>query len=169
MCLSLEKTLDLKISKFMMTIWFLPHLRRIFALIDCWIKMIVFLSDEIVEKVDWEEVGIFMFLSASRGLPRMEIEKRFRRIMKVRNSMFQKKHQAFHIILLNFRVCCLPRIFSCNRDDTSLFILFSLLILFQFCFFFNRNSPHARLNSNHEAWSYNKKKHKKIKAYRKSV
>ena len=97
--------------------------------------MIVFLSDEIVEKVDWEEVGILMFLSASRGLPRMEIEKRFRGIMKVRNSMFQKKHQAFHIILLNFRVCCLPRIFSCNRDDTSWFILTSLLILLQFCFF----------------------------------
>ena len=28
-------------------------------------------------------------------------------------------------------------------------------------FFFNWNSPHARLNSHYEAWSYKKKKHKK--------
>ena len=28
---------------------------------------------------------------------------------------------------------------------------------------------HARLNSHYEAWSYKKKKHKKIKAYRQSV
>ena len=31
------------------------------------------------------------------------------------------------------------------------------------------DSLHARLNSYYEAWSYKKKKHKKIKAYRKSV
>ena len=36
-------------------------------------------------------------------------------------------------------------------------------------FFFNWNSLHARLNSHYEAWSYKKKKHKKITAYRKSV
>ena len=36
-------------------------------------------------------------------------------------------------------------------------------------FFFNWDSLHARLNSHYEAWSYNKKKHKKIKACRKSV
>ena len=35
--------------------------------------------------------------------------------------------------------------------------------------FFNFNSLHARLNNQYEAWSYKKKKHKKIKAYRKSV
>ena len=35
--------------------------------------------------------------------------------------------------------------------------------------FFNWNSLHARLNSRYEAWSYKKKKHKKITAYRKSV
>ena len=33
----------------------------------------------------------------------------------------------------------------------------------------NLDSPHARLNSYYEAWSYKKKKHKKIRAYRKSV
>ena len=34
-------------------------------------------------------------------------------------------------------------------------------------FFFNWDSLHARLNSHYKAWSYKKKKHKKIKAYRK--
>ena len=38
-----------------------------------------------------------------------------------------------------------------------------------FLFFFNWDSLHARLNSHYKAWSYKKKKHKKIKAYRKSV
>ena len=31
------------------------------------------------------------------------------------------------------------------------------------------DSLHARLNSHYKAWSYKKKKHKKIKVYRKSV
>ena len=35
--------------------------------------------------------------------------------------------------------------------------------------FFNWDSLHPRLNSHYEAWSYKKKKHKKIIAYRKSV
>ena len=40
---------------------------------------------------------------------------------------------------------------------------------FFFKTFFDWDSLHARLNSRYEAWSYNKKKHKKIKACRKSV
>ena len=36
-------------------------------------------------------------------------------------------------------------------------------------FFFNWDSHYARLNSHYEAWTYKKKKHKKIKAYRKSI
>ena len=36
-------------------------------------------------------------------------------------------------------------------------------------FFYNWDSFHAKLNSHYKAWSYKKKKHKKIKAYRKSV
>ena len=35
--------------------------------------------------------------------------------------------------------------------------------------FFNWDSLHARLNSHYDAWSYKKKKQKKVKAYRKSV
>ena len=38
-----------------------------------------------------------------------------------------------------------------------------------FCFFFNWYSLHARLNSHYEAWSYKRRKHKKVKAYRKSI
>ena len=45
--------------------------------------------------------------------------------------------------------------------------------VFQWCTFFifsyYRDSHHARLNRHHKAWSYLKKKHKKIKAYRKSL
>ena len=36
-------------------------------------------------------------------------------------------------------------------------------------FCFNWNLFHARLDSHYEAWSYKKKKHKKIKVYWKSV
>ena len=35
--------------------------------------------------------------------------------------------------------------------------------------FFNLDSLHARLNSHYKAQSYKEKKHKKIKAYRKSL
>ena len=35
--------------------------------------------------------------------------------------------------------------------------------------FFNCVSPHAKLNSQCKAWGYTKKKHKKIKANRKSL
>ena len=37
------------------------------------------------------------------------------------------------------------------------------------CFFFNWDSPHARLNSHYEAWSYKKRSTKTITGYRKSV
>ena len=36
-------------------------------------------------------------------------------------------------------------------------------------FFFNWDSPHARLNSHYEAWSYKKRSTKKIIGYRKTV
>ena len=41
--------------------------------------------------------------------------------------------------------------------------------MFQRLPFLNCDSLHARLNSHNEAWSYKKKKHKNITAYRKSV
>ena len=38
------------------------------------------------------------------------------------------------------------------------------------CLFFNWDSLHARLNSHYEAlWNYEKKKYKKIKAYKNSA
>ena len=45
----------------------------------------------------------------------------------------------------------------------------NLVVNFSKNFFFNWESLHARLNSHYEAWSYKKKKHKKIRAHRKSV
>ena len=44
----------------------------------------------------------------------------------------------------------------------------SWYIVFVF-YFFNWDSLHARQNSHYDAWSYKKKKHENIKAYRKSV
>ena len=52
---------------------------------------------------------------------------------------------------------------------TDLLICFSLETLMSTIFLKNWDSHHARLNSHYEAWSYKKKKHKKIKAYRKSL
>ena len=42
-------------------------------------------------------------------------------------------------------------------------------LLLLFFLFFNWDLLHARLNSHCKAWSYKKRKHKKIKTYRKSV
>ena len=50
-------------------------------------------------------------------------------------------------------------------------ITLHLQILFFFftLIFFNWDSLHAPLNSHYKAWSYKKKKHKKIKTYKKSL
>ena len=47
--------------------------------------------------------------------------------------------------------------------------LASILNSFGFNFSFNWDSLHAKLNRHYKAWSYKEKKHKKIKAYRKSL
>ena len=47
------------------------------------------------------------------------------------------------------------------------FIIITFFIFFIFLFL-NWDLLHARLNSHNKAWGYKKKKHKKIKAYRKS-
>ena len=46
-----------------------------------------------------------------------------------------------------------------------LFVYFNVFFLF----FFNWYSLHARLSSHYEEWSYKNWKHKKVKAYRKSI
>ena len=51
---------------------------------------------------------------------------------------------------------------SLNSTKCSRFVHFSSSIFFCWC------SLHVRLNSHYEAWSYKKKKHKKVKAYTKS-
>ena len=47
------------------------------------------------------------------------------------------------------------------------FVVWAKFVSF-FCFLFNWDSFHARLNSHYKTWSHKKKKHKKIKAYSKS-
>ena len=63
---------------------------------------------------------------------------------------------------------------SVSVSSLSLYLCLSLslslsLSLCNNLLFFNWNPLHPRLNSHCEAWSYKKKKHKKITAYRKSV
>ena len=66
--------------------------------------------------------------------------------------------QLYTIVL-----CALPSVQLNNRSIKK--TLFQPLN----CIFFNWNLLYARLSSHYEAGSYKKKKHKKIKAYRKSV
>ena len=56
--------------------------------------------------------------------------------------------------------------------EIELNIFFCFYMIWRWCFvvsFFNWDSLHSKLNSHYEACSYNKKDHKKIKVYRKSV
>ena len=46
---------------------------------------------------------------------------------------------------------------------------FILVFRMNFFYFLNWDSLHARLNSHYKAWNYKKKKHRKIKSYKKSV
>ena len=50
----------------------------------------------------------------------------------------------------------------------KLIVLFLVFFIYLFIYF-NWDSLHARLNSHYEAWSHKKKKHKNIRAHRKSV
>ena len=56
-----------------------------------------------------------------------------------------------------------------NYHRVSLLSVISKVFFFFLIFFFNWDSPHARLNSHYEAWSYKKRSTKRITGYRKSV
>ena len=59
---------------------------------------------------------------------------------------------------------------DCDTEVSNNEELSTELLLFFFCLsFFNWDSPHGRLNSHYEAWSYKTKSTKKITGYRKSV
>ena len=47
------------------------------------------------------------------------------------------------------------------------FILY--IYIYIYIYIFNWYSLHARLNSHYEAWSYKKKKHKKVKVYTRNL
>ena len=55
------------------------------------------------------------------------------------------------------------------RINVNDIVLVFLMKRWVFWGFFNWDSLHARLDSHYKAWSYKKKKHKKITAHRKSV
>ena len=60
---------------------------------------------------------------------------------------------------------CIHRIHHI-KNTTSVYHMFEICLIF---IFFNWYSPHARLNSHYEAWSYKKRSTKRITGYRKSV
>ena len=60
------------------------------------------------------------------------------------------------------KYCVLGAAGDDNTTDNTNKIIFTII-------FFDWDSLHARLNSHYKAWSYKKKKHRKIKAYRNSL
>ena len=58
---------------------------------------------------------------------------------------------------------------SCLALNIFLSSKSSVFLSLFFLFLFNWDSLHTRLNSHYKTWSYKKKKHKMIKAYRKSL
>ena len=71
-------------------------------------------------------------------------------------------------LIVNFDILAITE--SWIRKDSSRPVNLHLDNHNFFLFFvFNQGSLHARLNSHYKAWSYKKKKHKKIKAYKKSL
>ena len=69
---------------------------------------------------------------------------------------------SFLLRLLNVKFLVL------GSKNWSQFSIVSKSIL-EYIFLIGIHSLHARLNSHYEAWSYTKKKHKKVKAYMKSL
>ena len=81
---------------------------------------------------------------------------------KLRLSFYLMHETYQKLTLLNLEACSTLRKkikFSITQTCIKLFFLKKK----------NWDSLHARLNSHHKAWSYMKKKQKKIKAHRKSV
>ena len=77
--------------------------------------------------------------------------------------LLQKDFDIFHVLLFEF--------FLCFFDNIQLSFLYreKKIIKAILLLFFNWDSLHVGLSSHYEAWSYKKKKHKKIKVYQKSA
>ena len=91
-------------------------------------------------------------------LPNMDFE-----LTSIKHTTLKKQNKYCHFTVLIF-----------PQSIIYLFhfymLLYSLVSFLQFFFFFfNWDSPCARLNSHYEAWSDKKKSTKKITRYRKSV
>ena len=84
--------------------------------------------------------------------------------MKLENKFFLEMIKIIVKENMGQTACFLIKI-SLNGSNTSVFPKRQHMSFFKK----NWDSLHARLNSHSEAWSYKKKKHKKVKAYRKSV
>ena len=74
----------------------------------------------------------------------------------------QKPFKALYLSIITQSICY-------NHVQCLYELSFWIHVLMTCNFFFNWDSLQARLNSYYKAWSYKKKKHKKIKAYKKSV
>ena len=112
---------------------------------------------EILERVDWFSNLVFnpIFL-------RNFFVQFFRNFIdcNVRNShdwVFQ--NVTYTVKKMKFSI----KDFSSKYEGNCIFVQFFCL------FFFNWDSPHAKLSSHYEAWSYKKRSTKRITGYRKSV
>ena len=88
----------------------------------------------------------------------------------MKNSKFYKLERArttYHLKIERGDLVASPSTPQCKKghESTKKWISEKKILFF----IFNWDSLHARLNSHYKAWSYKKKKHKKIKAYRKSL
>ena len=80
-------------------------------------------------------------------------------------TLFSLVFIYLYLTEIQYNLCLIKRAEYIN-DFSFRTLFFCLLIViapsfFCCCFFFNWDSPHVRLNSQYEAWSYKKKKHKK--------
>ena len=96
------------------------------------------------------------------------------RIWNVAELLLNKYRQNFTELLHIFSIfTSIRNLFTCLRLDLFVSFLPDLFFIFIFIIFFfffpNQDLLHARLNSHYKAWGYKKKRHKKIKAHRKSV
>ena len=119
----------------------------------------------------YKMIKFFQFYNFSRVYhrhQRVEIFKHFLKVLGFFETHFlikscsYKKNVYFEEIsskVYKDRFPC----FNCPIKNFYIFHLFKTI------FFSNWDSLHTRLNSHYKAWKYKKKKHKKIKAYRKSI
>ena len=120
------------------------------------------------EKVKSRETGIELFFQTSKSSTNTDFSSE-----KPATVEKKQKNTLEDLIInentLNAKIRWILKVVISHLSFRSCIDLNKLFISMFPDFFLNWDSLHARLKSHYEAWSYKKKKHKKVKAYRKSV